>query len=182
MADKTFTGGEKLEARLAAMARKVKNPGTLKVGFFENATYPDGTFVAMVAAIQEFGAPSIGVPPRSYFRPMIKSKARGWGTAIALNLKATDYDATRTLGLVGKGIAEQLKQSIIDVNSPKLSPVTLMLRKMRSTGGPNYVMSRRKVWEAIRRVRAGESYSGVSTKPLDDTGLMLRKVDSKVET
>lgn len=55
MARKVFTGGDKLDRALKDLARKVSKPRTLNVGFLEGATYPDGTPVAYIAAIQEYG-------------------------------------------------------------------------------------------------------------------------------
>jgi hypothetical protein len=50
-----FSGGEKLAAKLKEIVDRLNKPNTLKVGFFEGAKYPDGTSVAMVAAIQNYG-------------------------------------------------------------------------------------------------------------------------------
>lgn len=50
-----LSGGAKLEEYLKGLAAKVGQGGTLQVGFFEDATYPDGTPVALVAATNEFG-------------------------------------------------------------------------------------------------------------------------------
>ena len=74
----TISGGQKLDAALREMASKVAVPATLRVGFLENAKYPDGTPVAMVAAIQDYGAPGAGIPPRPFFRNMIADKQREW--------------------------------------------------------------------------------------------------------
>jgi len=145
-----FTGGEKLQAKLAEMAEKVSHPATLRVGFLEGVTYPDmprkalrkaykkrkksegaiqgakgGVLVAMIAAIQEFGAPSRGIRPRPYFRRMIRAKSPTWGKGVARQLKETNYDATKTLGRTGEVIKGQLQQSIRDLVSPPLSPVTV---------------------------------------------------------
>jgi len=50
-------GGEKTASFIARYKRWASGPdAVLKVGFLENASYPDGTPVAMVAMIQEFGA------------------------------------------------------------------------------------------------------------------------------
>jgi hypothetical protein len=173
-------GGDKLEAYLSDLAAKVSEPGTLRVGFLEDATYPNGTPVAMVAAIDEFGAPNAGIPPRPYFRHMIADKSPEWGPAIGNILPGEDYDATKTLDIVGEGIAGQLRQSIIDTNSPPLSPVTLMLRKMRSEN-QSLVVTGATVGEAARRVASGESTAGVSAKPLVDSGHMLNSVDHDVK-
>jgi hypothetical protein len=121
----TIRGGKKFEAKLAAMVRLVSRPATLRVGFLENARYPDGTPVAMIAAIQDFGAPSVGIPPRPFFRNMIKNKQGEWPKAVAGVLKANNYDAVKTLEITGAAIAGQLRQSIIDTNSPPLAPSTI---------------------------------------------------------
>ena len=120
-----LTGGKILKKKLEELADKVKNPAMLRVGFFEKSRYPNGTSVAMIAAINEFGAPSRGQPPRPYFRSMIATKKNEWAPAIRDLLKANNYDAEKTLGIAGSAIAGQLRQSIVDTNSPPLAPSTV---------------------------------------------------------
>jgi hypothetical protein len=58
MAD-AISGGDKLQAYLAKIAGNVgatTGGPTVRVGFLSGKTYPDGTPVAYIAAIQEFGA------------------------------------------------------------------------------------------------------------------------------
>ena len=121
----TITGGDKLEKALRELARNVSKPGTLRVGFLENATYPSGMPVAAVAALNEYGVPSRGQPPRPFFRNMIADKQGQWAPAAEQALKANGYDATAALKVVGTGIAGQLKQSIVDLMSPPLAPSTI---------------------------------------------------------
>ncbi|CCE07593.1 conserved hypothetical protein [Bradyrhizobium sp. STM 3843] len=116
-------GGDKLEAALREIAQKVSKPGTLRVGFLEGATYPDGTSVALVAASNEFGTKRI--PPRPFFRNMIAAKSDEWAPAIGQLLPQNGYDAPKVLALAGDAIKGQLQQSIRDTNSPPLSPVTI---------------------------------------------------------
>lgn len=125
MSSKTFTGGDKLKARLAELSKKVNKSASVKVGFLEGSTYPDGTSTPMVAAIQEFGAPSQGIPPRPFFRNMIAKESPRWGDDLATALKANDYDSTAALNEMGELIAGQLKESILDTNSPELSEKTV---------------------------------------------------------
>lgn len=148
----------------------------LNVGFLEGSTYPDGTSVPMVAAIQEFGAPKVGIPPRSYFRTMVARESPQWAPALGALLRDSDYDVRRTLTQMGEHVRGQLQQSIADLRDPPLSPVTLMLRRMLKDD-PDLVVTRGTVAEARARVAAGEDYSGVSTKPLVDTGYLLGSVD-----
>lgn len=120
-----LSGGDKLDARLKALAEKIARPATLRVGFLEGATYSDGTPVALVAAVQNFGSPAQGIPPRSFFTNMIAEKKDRWGDQLAGLLKANDWDATAALNQMGAGIAGQLRQSIVDTNSPPLAPATI---------------------------------------------------------
>jgi len=120
-----ISGGEKLTAALRGIAEKASNAALVRVGFLENATYPDGKSVALIAAIQEFGAPSVGIPPRPYFRHMIAAKSGEWPDAIAGLLKTNDYDAAKTLGQTGQAVSGQLRQSIVDTNSPPNAPSTV---------------------------------------------------------
>jgi len=121
----SFSGGSRLEATLKAISEKITKPATLKVGFLEDSTDPDGTSVPMKAAINEFGAPSRNIPPRPFFRNMIAAKEDEWGPAIGQNLVANNYDVDKTLALAGEGIKGQLQQSIRDTNSPPLAASTI---------------------------------------------------------
>lgn len=120
----TVRGGAKLDAALRELAAKVAVPATLRVGFLENARYPDGTPVAMIAAINEYGRPPTQ-PPRPFFRNMIRDKQGEWPKAIADLLKANDLDAVKALDLAGAAIAGQLRQSIVDLVSPALAASTI---------------------------------------------------------
>lgn len=121
-------GGTKLKNRLREIVRKVTGAKLVRVGFLENATYPDGTPVAMVAAIQNYGAPRAGIPARPFFSNMVDDKSPDWPDAAAQNLKATGYDAKKTLERMGEGIAGDLRQSIRDTNEPPLAESTLRRR------------------------------------------------------
>lgn len=181
MAEKVLKGGDKLTAHLAELSKKLAKGGTLRVGFLEGSTYPDGTSVPLVASIQEFGAPKVGIPPRPYFRSMVKDKSPKWGDQLATILKSTEYEVADSLELMGMGIEGQLRQSIIDTDAPPLSPVTVMLRKMKRDD-QNLVVTGKTVGEAAARVAAGESTAGVSTKVLNESGHLLNSVDHEVKT
>lgn len=122
----TIKGGDKLQAALAGIAKALGDgTASVNVGFLENAKYPDGTSVALVAATQNFGSPKMGIPPRPFFSSMVKEKSPEWPDAIVKQLKKNKFDMKRTLTAVGMGIEGQLKQSIKDTNSPPLKPATI---------------------------------------------------------
>lgn len=176
-----MSGGATFRAVLTKMAAKLSKPGTVRIGFLEGSTEPDGTSIPMIAAIQEFGAPRAHIPPRPFFRNMISAKSPEWPAAIATNLKATNYDIPLTLRRLGNGVAGQLRELIIDTYQPPLSPVTVMLRGMKSQD-QSLVVTRKTVEQARARVAAGLTNYGASTKPLIDQGNLLNAVDYEVHT
>lgn len=121
----TISGGDKLAAALSEIAQGVETAASVEVGFLEGATYPDGTSVPLVAAVQEFGAPSRNIPPRPFFRGMIEAKAAEWPAAVGALLRANQYDAAKTLGQTGAAIKGQLQQSIVDFDRVPLKPATV---------------------------------------------------------
>lgn len=121
-----LSGGSALDNALRDLARKLTTGQLeLQVGFMSDATYPDGTPVAEIAAIQEFGAPAANIPPRPFFRNMIKEHEAEWGPTISKLLQRTNFDPRRTLSLLGEVIVGDLKQSITDTNAPPLAPATI---------------------------------------------------------
>lgn len=118
-----FRGGDQLRMKLNGIAEKIGRGKKVRVGFLEGATYPDGTPVATVAAIQEFGSQTI--PARPFFREMISEKKDGWGASLGNLLKASDMDSAKALNLMGEGIEGQLKQSINELMQPPLAPSTI---------------------------------------------------------
>lgn len=118
-----ITGGAKLEATLRKLSESVSNASTLRVGFLEGATEADGTPVASVAFWNEFGTSKI--PPRPFFRNMIAAESPHWGDDTGKALKHYDFDAASALDAMGQKIAGELAQSIIDTNTPPLSPTTI---------------------------------------------------------
>lgn len=120
----TISGGEKMEALFEHMARGLNKPLRLQVGFPEGETYPDGTPVGLVAAINNYGAPARGIPPRPFFTNVIEEGEGRWGDEIAAIAKAADYDAQLTLERFGENVANQIRQSIGGWSTPPNAPST----------------------------------------------------------
>lgn len=121
----SFTGGAAMEKRLAEIAKKVGNGTTIKVGFLDGSTYPDGTTVPMVAAANEFGDPGANRPPRPFIRNMIEEKSPEWPDDISKILIATGYDGRATFSLMGERIKGQMQESIRNFSDPPLAPSTI---------------------------------------------------------
>ncbi len=126
-----FKGGEVLKTKLQEILKKVNETSEVKVGFLEGSTYPDGTPVPMVAALNEYGhevKSSDGdyfQMPRPYFRTMIAEKSSNWGKSLGNIAKLNKYDMKKSLALMGEGIGSQLQQSIIKFNGVPLAASTI---------------------------------------------------------
>lgn len=171
----SLTGGDALRAKLEEIARQIEGNHELRVGFLEGATYPDeaGTSVAQVAWWLNYGTKT--APPRPFFTGMIAAKSPKWGDNLARALKANDYDVAKSLAIMGEGIGGQLQQSLIDLTAPALSPITMMLRKMRIQD-PHLVIGGAVVGEAAARVAAGEDFGAASSAVGVYTGHLLNSV------
>ena len=122
-----------------------------QIGFPSGANYEDGTSVAYVATIQEFGAPAVNIPPRPFMRPTVASQKDKWVKILSNDVpkvamgKMSAFDA---LDKVGMQAAADIQTTISKVYSPPLKSATI-----RAKG---------------------------SAKPLIDTGYMYASVQNGV--
>ncbi len=146
--------GSKALEKLADQIKKSK----LEVGFFETAIYPDGTPVAYVAAIQEFGNPAGNNPSRPFFRNAI-SQNDGWKDLANKAMNAViegRMELNQALNQMGLKMGADVQESIADGSYEALKQSTLDARQSR------------------KRTK------GVSSKPLIDTAQMLQAVSYSV--
>lgn len=141
------TGGDRLHIALQDLGGL-----TGKTGYFETARYTDGTPVAYVATVHEFGYAAGGIPARPTMRPTADAKRNEWaetmrkGAKAALNGQMTARDALERLVLTAAG---DVSAAIAGLTTPALNPRTI----------------------------AAKGFS----KPLVDTGTMMRSVTGVVE-
>ncbi len=166
------------------------------VGWFESAKTEDGEPVAGIAVVQEFGSPKRGIPSRSFMRTTVAEQSNAWaklaeGAARAvMQGKAAPGTMTEMLALKAEG---DVRRKITKILTPPLSLLTLMARKDRKDAvkrargqmkfGPQqrYKMTGKRLGELARSADKGPpDVTGVSTKPLVDTGLMLATLTSVV--
>jgi len=154
-----------------------------RVGWFESAKYPSGTPAAYVASIQEYGyagGKTSSIPPRPFIRPTIINQKAVW-FQYASRLFKTYLKGGNTIQdifeVVGERAAGDIRKAITQVSAPPLSPITILLRKWRKQGaksGRPIRITRRTVgWAAAEFNKGAVDISGVSTKPLNDTGYLL---------
>ena len=149
-----FKGGKKLEKLLReAGKRGVKQ---VEVGFFESAKYEDGTPVAAVAAIHEFGAKNIRERP--FFRQAVTQMQDGVATIVRSGIDAEKMIVDDQLAhQVGTYAAAAVQESITALSHPGLAEST----------------------KRSRVARHGKK-RGSNANPLVDTGFMRASVTYEV--
>lgn len=149
--------GEKLKAALSAEKFQTK------VGWIDGAKYEDGTPVAYVATIQEFGSAKNNIPPRSFMRSTAAERQQDWARLAESGAKAV-MAGNASIEDVMSGLGQQaegdIRKKITQIQTPALEDSTVKSRQRKLANG-------KKV--------------GNLSKPLVESGLMLASLSSTVE-
>lgn len=146
-----------------------------KIGWPAGKAYPDGTPVAYIAAIQNFGVPDKSIPPRPMLKPAVAEHQSRWTRIMQEFIRRVaqgDMDGFDAMENVGRVAAMDLQATIAKIDDPELSPITVLLRKWRKAGR---TITGKTVGEAAAAIDAGES-PGSDNKPLNDTGYLIASV------
>lgn len=129
-----------------------------KVGWFPSAVYENGTPVALVAVVQEYGSVKNGIPPRPFMRPTQDAKKAEWQRDSHVLAKAV-VDGKLAPGAIMSGLTQKaegdIRRTISQVSTPPLSERTIKARARRHSKGLS------------------------SSKPLVDRGIMLNTLTSQ---
>ena len=106
----------------AALSKYKDMNASVRVGVLENATYPDGTPVAMVAFWNEYGTRTS--PVRAFFRTTVSENKKNWVLSVQ-NLMKIHNDPKQVMGLIGIHMQEQIVQSINTWSDPPNSAYTI---------------------------------------------------------
>lgn len=129
----------------------------VKVGWFETSKYEDGTQVAYVASIHEYGFAPKNIPPRLGLRQMQVDKKQSWAETSLNAAKAVirGKPALDMLEAIGGLVEGHVREQIKSVTEPPLKPATIAAR--------------------ARKTASGEVTKSL-TKPLNDTGYLMATV------
>lgn len=133
-----------------------------KVGWLPSAHYADGTPVASVAIVQEFGSAVHRIPARPFIRTTFAEQKGNWANLLlssAKQVEAGSLGAQQVLEGVGLQAAGDIRKKITQIWHPPLAESTVEARAARTASG--------KVTPSL-------------TKPLVDTGHMLATCTSEV--
>ena len=113
---------KKVGSLSAALSKYKDMNASVRVGVLENATYPDGTPVAMVAFWNEYGTRTS--PVRAFFRTTVSENKKNWVLSVQ-NLMKMHNDPKKVMGLIGVHMQEQIVQSINTWSDPPNSAYTI---------------------------------------------------------
>lgn len=133
----------------------------LKVGWGKKQRYDDGTPVATVAVVQEFGSPAKNIPPRSFMRVAADNEGKNWARQFAGGLKKVlsgRMQASSVMEAIALLVEGDIKKAISSVTEPPLKEATIKARN--------------------RGKKVGNTKT--ASKPLVDTGYMLNSVTHEV--
>lgn len=158
----------------------------LQVGWFSSAKYDDGTPVAGIMALQEYGSPRNSIPPRPFFRPAVQSNRKDWNKLVEKGLKSVingTSKASDVMNGLGLKVQSDIKNEITNGDHAALSPVTLAIRKLRDDG---YQIGGSLVGAVAGAISDGKTGPGelgepsANRDPLRDTGLALATLTYEV--
>lgn len=116
---------KKVGSLASALKKYSDMNASVRVGVLENATYPDGTPVAMVAFWNEYGTKTS--PVRAFFRTTVSDQKKNWVLSVQNLMKMHD-DPKKVMGLIGEHMRGQIVQSINTWTDPKNSDYTVRMK------------------------------------------------------
>lgn len=135
----------------------------MKVGIVEHQHYDDGTPVAYVAAIHEYGSPSNNIPPRPFFRPTVVAQKKNWA-GIGKQILQNGGTVEDMLDSVGSSAAGDIFETISNIDSP---PLALSTKKARN---------RKAHQQTDEHKKNKKKPKAISIKPLEDTKFLIHSI------
>lgn len=151
----------------------------VRVGVPGGVAETDGTPVAMIAAVHEFGSPSQGIPERPFLRVAMQRNAKKYVRLNRINLakmlrgQMTVEQALSQLGDMAKG---DVQTEIWHGDFKPLDPKTIAARRRARSNGYNKALQR----EVAKKQAAGGA-AGPIDRPLIDSGQLRQSITWEIE-
>lgn len=164
-----FRADVKAEGRLKQYLAKVKDIKTVtEVGFLKGETYPDGTSVAYVAYLNEFGQHN---PPRPFLKRTMERQFKRWTGLIHHVLKAGGFSR------------ENVRTAYNQVGITAVADVQKTI-KAWSPSDPRYnkpATIKAKARGTAKRVGGKNQVGNDPLRVLHDTGVMMNSIKYEVK-
>ncbi|AWB00245.1 hypothetical protein CU052_13485 [Vibrio harveyi] len=134
------------------------------VGWLESARYDDGTPIAGVAAVHEYGSPIRRIPPRPYLRTAKEENRESWKKLVdfvSKQILSGSMKVEDALEMLGLKISGDIKKAIKNISSPALKQKTIANR--------------------LRKKADGKTVGNLD-KPLIETAIMINSVTYEVKS
>ena len=109
-----------------------------QIGWFESAKYDDGTPVAYIASIQEFGSAKNNIPPRSFMRTTVKERSSEWAGAsekVLSRVASGKASMNDLFDIVGQLASANIREKIKSIHQPALKDATVKSRLSKKKNG-----------------------------------------------
>lgn len=159
---------------------------TVRVGVPEGPKEKDGTPVAMIAAVHEYGSPSQGIPERPFLRVAIQKNRIKYVRLNRINLVKMlrgQMGMEQALGQLGEMAKGDVQAEISHGQFAPLDPKTIAARQRARSTDYNGSLRRKAASEPTteegkrHRVRTG----GAIDRPLIDSGQLVQSIAWEIE-
>lgn len=140
-------------SQLTRLAKELSEQ-EVATGWFESAKYGDGTPVAYVASIQEYGSGPI--PPRPTQRPTVATQSQKWGKIYGQTIK-TANSGGQVLEVMGAVIAGDMREAISELTSPPLAESTIKSRKRKGNSSTKPLVDQRIMMNTLTHLVRGKT-------------------------
>ncbi|MCX5619472.1 hypothetical protein [Bombella pollinis] len=144
-------GGQKALSLLLKLTQSATKTN-VSVGYFPQDHYPDGTPLAQIASVQEYGTTTI--PARPFLRSTIANRQTAWAQQARQLLQNPDTSPQKALTTLGQTIVTDIQTTIDHITTPPLKPTTISHKTQHHSPQPQ--------------------------KPLIDTGLLRSSLRSQL--
>ncbi|GEM_PF-278289 len=151
--------------------RLVGDGRVVNVGVPDGGREKDGTSVAMIAAVHEFGSPSQGIPERPFLRVAIRRNRQKYAELNRANLVKIlrgRMTAEQALGQLGEMAKGDTQSEIRYGDFESLKAATIKARERKRNKGYNRALK--------RRAASKGATAGPIDKPLIDSGQLSESI------
>lgn len=157
------------------------NSGThaVRVGVPSGAAEADGTPLAMIAAVHEYGSPSRGIPERPFLRTAIQENAKKYVALNRINLVKVvrgELTVELALGQLGAMATGDVQAKIRDGDFKPLDPKTIAARRRARSDGYSASLQRN-----VSKKEAAGNPAGPIDSPLIDSGQLRQSISWEIE-
>lgn len=151
----------------------------VRVGVPSGAAEADGTPVAMIAAVHEFGSPSQGIPERPFLRTAMQENAKKYVALNRRNLLAIlrrQMTVEQALGQLGEMAKGDVQAKLRDGDFKALDPKTIAARRRARSNGYNKALQSK-----MAKKQAAGNAAGPIDRPLIDSGQLRQSITWEIE-